>query len=207
MTEIKICGLTREQDIRYVNLLRPDMAGFVFAQGSARAVDRDRAAALRKQLAPGILAVGVFADAPADIPAQYVRLGLIDVIQLHGGEDEAYIRRLKTMTKARIIKAFCAKEPADIRRAIVSSADLILLDHGSGGTGERFDWELAKHMDRPFLLAGGLTPENVTEAIRRTGCLGVDVSSGVETDRRKDYNKMKKFVETVRKTGAKGRDF
>ena len=198
MTEIKICGLKREEDIRSVNRLRPEMAGFVFAKKSSRFLNQKQGAVLRKKLDPGILAVGVFADAPLELPAQYAAQGMIDVIQLHGSEDELYIRRLREMTKARIIKAFCAESLEDIKRAQASPADLILLDAGSGGTGETFDWALAENTGRPFLLAGGLTPENVRDAIRRTGCMGVDVSSGVETDGLKDYHKMKKFTETVR---------
>ena len=198
MTEIKICGLKREEDIRYVNRLRPEMAGFVFAKKSSRFLTQKQGAVLRKKLDPGILAVGVFADAPLELPAQYAAQGLIDVIQLHGSEDEDYITALRAAAPGKEIwKAFQVHEPADLERAIVFPADRILLDSGQG-TGRTFDWSLLRHFPRSYLLAGGLDPENLPTAIRTLHPYGVDLSSGVETDGFKNFAKIQAAVAAAR---------
>jgi len=99
-----------------------------------------------------------------------------------------------------IIKAFRINTAEDVQRAEKSAADLILLDHGAGGTGESFDWSLLGNCKRPFILAGGLSPDNVAQAIQRTHPWGVDVSSSLETDGHKDPEKVRKFVKQVRGT-------
>ena len=124
-------------------------------------------------------------------------IGTIQVAQLHGHEDETYIAALRQTTSAPIWKAFKVRTPEDVAAADASSADLILLDNGYG-TGETFDWSLVQSVHRPYLLAGGLTPENVTEAVKTLQPFGVDVSSGIETDGHKDPEKMRKFLDTVR---------
>ena len=96
-----------------------------------------------------------------------------------------------------IIQAFRIQTEADIEKAVRSSADLILLDAGTGGTGTSFDWSLIQNIERPWLLAGGLYPENVAEAIRQLKPYGVDVSSGIETDGKKDSRKMERFVKNI----------
>ena len=196
--KIKLCGLSRECDIEAANELLPEYIGFVFAKKSARYVLPERAAALRKQLAPQILAVGVFVNETPENAAELLETGVIDMAQLHGSEDEAYIERLRTLTDKPIIKAFSVKEEQDIRRAAGCSADLVLLDAGSGGTGTAFDWGLLAGMERPYFLAGGLDASTVGEAVRKWRPYAVDVSSGIETGGYKDVEKMRAFVRAVR---------
>lgn len=199
-TKIKICGLTRAQDIQTANALQLDYIGFVFAPKSKRFVAPEQAKQLRRQLAPGIRAVGVFVNAPPEQIAALLADGTIDIAQLHGQEDAAYIARLRSLTHAPIWQAFRIENTEDISRANASPADLVLLDHGAGGTGERFDWTLLHGMARPFVLAGGLTPQNAAEAIAKAHPYAVDASSGCETNGVKDPAKMLAFVNAVRNT-------
>lgn len=199
-TKIKLCGLSRPCDIEAANELLPEYIGFVFAKKSIRYVSVERAVALRKQLAAGILVVGVFVNEMPENVADLLRAGVIDIAQLHGSEDETYIERLRTLTDKPIIKAFSVKEQQDIRMAADSRADLVLLDAGSGGTGTAFDWGLLAGMERPYFLAGGLDASTVKEAIRRWSPYAVDVSSGIETNGHKDVEKMRAFVKCVRDT-------
>lgn len=199
MTRIKLCGMTRPCDIQAANALGPQYIGFVFAKKSRRYVSPKQAAALKQLLSPEIQAVGVFVNEPPEAVAELLGSGIIDVAQLHGGEDEAYIGRLRALTSKPIIKAFRIDTPADAGRAEASSADLVLLDSGAGGTGTVFDWSLIRNIRRPYILAGGLGTENVALAIRALRPYGVDVSSGIETDGVKDRDKMAAFVAAVRK--------
>ena len=195
--KIKFCGLRREQDILYANELKPDYIGFVFAGTSKRYVDPETALLLRNKLADDIIPVGVFVDKPADTVADMVRRGIIDVVQLHGKEDEAYIAALRELTDAVIIQAFRIGSEEDAERAGKSSADYILLDSGQG-TGSTFNWSLISGIRRDYFLAGGLNPGNVSEAVRRCNPFAVDVSSGIETDGFKDIEKMRAFTEAVK---------
>lgn len=198
MTKIKLCGLTREQDILSVNVLKPDYIGFVFAGKSRRQVSREKALQLKSLLDPSIQAVGVFVDEEPQLIAEYLRSGIIDVAQLHGREDEDYLLRLRRLIDRPLFKAFRVQSAGDAALAIKSSADMILLDSGAG-TGEVFDWDLLHAIERPFFLAGGLDPRNVSGAIKELQPWGVDVSSGIETDGFKDENKMAAFTAAVRK--------
>lgn len=198
MTKIKLCGLTRPEDITAANVLEPDFVGFVFAPKSRRYVTGEQAGTLRKQLSPTIQAVGVFVDEEPERVAALLEAGIIDLAQLHGREDEGYLERLRTLTGKPIIQAFQVKTPKGLERAENSSADCILLDSGAG-TGSTFDWSLLKHLRRPYLLAGGLGPDNVAQAIQVLHPWGVDVSSGIETGGVKDFHKMAAFAAAVRK--------
>lgn len=198
MTKIKICGLRREQDIRYANELMPDYIGFVFLKGKMRYVTFEEAARLRSLLDPAIPAVGVFVNEPAENVIRLLQAGTIQIAQLHGQEDEAYIEELRRAGDHCIIRAFAVRSSEDIHRAFAFPADYPLLDNGKG-TGETFDWSLFHEQEKPFFLAGGLSPENVKEAIERFHPYAVDVSSGVETDGFKDYEKMKAFMDAVRR--------
>ena len=198
MTKIKICGLYRDADVDYVNEARPDYAGFILLfPKSHRNLTPERAAELRKRLAPGIRAVGVFVDQPAEIVAAAAETVGLDVIQLHGHEDDAAIASLREKTSCAIWKAFRVRSAADLDAAGKSAADEVLLDNGYG-TGEAFDWSLAGGLDRPFLLAGGLTPENIPEAVHALRPKLVDVSSGVETEKVKDREKILAAVRAAR---------
>ena len=211
MTKIKLCGMTRTQDIEAANALRPEYIGFVFAQKSKRYVTPEKARELRALLAHGIQAVGIFVDAEPEQVAGLLNEGTIDIAQLHGAEDEAYIRRLRQITDKPVIKAFRlgtadgAAEQARkvLSEAMASTADMVLLDSGAG-TGMVLNWEFLKGFPREYFLAGGLTPENVGEAVSMLRPAAVDVSSGIETDGVKDAAKMQRFVAAVREAEAVG---
>ena len=200
MTRIKICGLSRPCDIAFVNEARPDWCGFIIDfPRSHRSVTPREALALRRQLAPGIVPGGVTVDQPVEAVAALLRSGAVDVAQLHGTEGESYLAALRTLAPGHPLwKAFTLRTPDDLSAALASGADMILLDSGKG-TGQTFDWSLLRGVARPFLLAGGLTPENIPRAVREVHPWGVDLSSGVETDRRKDRDKILAAVAAARK--------
>lgn len=197
MTKIKLCGLRRPCDIEYANELLPEYIGFVFAKSSKRYLAPEIATALRKQLKKEVIPVGVFVDEKIDVICELVQGNVIEVIQLHGKENEEYIDTLRKRTKCKIIKAFTIKTKEDIEKANQSSADYVLLDSG-GGSGETFDWSLIKKMSKPYFLAGGLTPTNIKKAISELKPFAVDASTSLETDGYKDKEKMTAFVEAVR---------
>lgn len=198
MTKVKFCGLSRPADIEAVNRLQPDYIGFVFARQSKRYVSEDRAAALKKMLNQSIKAVGVFVNEERSFIAGLVEKGIIDIIQLHGGEDEVYIHKLRELTSAPVIRAFTLRSPEDVLPVESSRADFVLLDAGAGA-GSSFDWRLAEGVKRPYFLAGGLTPENAGAAIAQLRPYALDVSSGIETEGRKDEGKMAAFMAAVGK--------
>lgn len=198
MTKIKLCGLTRPGDIAAANALQPEYIGFVFAPKSRRYVSREMAAELKAQLFPGIQAVGVFVNEAPETVADLLNAGIIDIAQLHGQEDECYISRLRELTNKPLIQAFRVTDAASLAKAQKSPADLVLLDSGAGGTGTTFDWTLLEKFDRPYLLAGGLGPDNAADAVRQLHPYAVDVSSGIETAGKKDPEKMAAFVAAVR---------
>lgn len=204
MTKIKLCGLRRLEDVAMVNRARPDYAGFVFAPGK-RQVTADEAEILRQQLDPAIAAVGVFVKAPVEEAAALANRGIIQLIQLHGDEEEAYVKELRWRTKAPIIRVLRVRGPESLRDLDRYDCDYFLLDTFSGnafgGVGRTFDHSLLRQarFPRPFFLAGGLDPENVKAAIEQVGPYGVDTSSGIETAGRKDETKIRAFVSAVRK--------
>lgn len=194
---VKLCGMFREADVAAANEVQPDMVGFVTGfPKSHRNVNPPELRCLAAQVDERIFRVGVSVNLP------FGRVGHngnhhVDIVQLHGDEDDAYLMGVRTRTNAGIIQAFRVRERADVERAKRSAADMVLLDAGQG-SGQQFDWSLIKGIDRPFILAGGLTPENVAEAVRTLRPWGVDLSSGIETDRLKDPQKMAAAVAAVR---------
>ena len=197
MTKIKMCGISRICDAETANNIMPDYVGFVFWSKSRRNIGFETARLLRQTLRPDITAVGVFVNDKADIIAKMYRDGLINMAQLHGNEDETYIKSLRRIADIPIIQAFRIMSQDDLTKAAASTADYLLLDAGMGD-GKTFDWDLLKGFNRPYILAGGLNCQNVTEAIRRLHPFGVDVSSGIETDGMKDKNKMVTFAAAVK---------
>lgn len=194
---VKLCGMSRDEDIVAVNDAGPDLCGFVINfPRSPRSVSPESLGQLVGELDETILAVGVFVDQPTVFVAQ-VAHDLVDVVQLHGSERNSYIARLRTLTDAPIIQAFRVRTNADVMRANASCADLVLLDNG-WGTGRPFDWSLIGGVRCPFMLAGGLTADNVAGAIRSLSPWGVDMSSGIETDGRKDPQKIKAATQAAR---------
>ena len=200
MTKIKMCGLSRIEDIEAANLIKPDYIGFVFAEISKRRVSAPEASKLKSKLDPDIKAVGVFLDDKLDFVASMLNLGIVDVVQLHGSENEEYIERVRQITNKPIIKAFIIRSKEDVERAERSTADYILLDGGKG-EGKAFDWSLLKDIKRPYFLAGGLKPDNASDAVKVLKPYAVDVSTGIETDGVKDREKMTAFANTVREEG------
>ena len=197
MTKIKLCGMMRPSDVITAKYLGADYVGFVLTEGFRRSVGMGTFCELKGYLTGSkVQKVGVFVDEPIeDIIKYYAEM--LDLIQLHGSEDDNYVRSLKTLIGKPIIKSFTVTSEADIEKACRSSADYILLDSGKG-TGKTFDHSLIKDIDRPYFLAGGLNSENVAEAIAELHPFAVDASSGIETEGYKDKTKMTAFVKAVR---------
>lgn len=200
MTRVKMCGLSREEDIAAANEVMPDYIGFVFWPDSRRYVTPQRALELKEGLDEDITVAGVFVDAPVPFVAALMNEGLIDIAQLHGHEGNGYIAALRDALRdpddKAIVQAFVVKDAQDVLAARASSADMVLLDAGLG-SGNTFDWSLIANFDRPYFLAGGLNPDNVAEALTRTQAAYVDTSSGIETDGKKDPAKMLAFAQAV----------
>ncbi len=205
-TKIKICGLTRQQDIEYCNEALPDLVGFVFAK-SRRQVSFETAEGLKASLDSQIKSAGVFVNADIPFIKSLCVEGIIDYIQLHGDEDNSYIQCLNDqLVKADclkpVIKALRVKDAQSLSIAGQYSTDFLLLDTFTdreyGGTGKSFDWELVGSLNRPFFLAGGLNYENVLQAINTAHPFCVDISSGVESNGFKDRTKIKNIVKLIR---------
>ena len=200
MSKIKICGLTRPCDIDFVNEAKPDFCGFILGvPKSRRNISLSTLYALRERLNASVKPVGVIVDAPMEMILPLAADGTLAAIQLHGHESEEYIRQLKEQTSVPIFRAFRVTDRESLIPALQSPADLILLDHGAGGTGETFDWSVLEGITRPYILAGGLGPDNLESAISTLHPWGVDMSSGVETDGIKDREKIFKAVQIAHK--------
>ncbi len=197
MTKIKFCGLMTLDDVYAANELLPEFVGFVFAAGSKRRVTPAQAEKFRNALSKKILAVGVFVDEKISVVAELLNAGIIDVAQLHGGEDADYISRLRTLTAKPLIKAVEIHSPENLCAIEQIDSDYVLIDSGKG-SGNVFDWRILKNFSRLYFLAGGLNPENVSAAIKILNPFAVDVSSGIESNGRKDAAKMREFVSAVR---------
>lgn len=198
MTKIKLCGLSRPCDIETANELKPEFIGFVLAP-KVVGMSRPKNGRTETAACSDIKAVGVFVKENPETIANLLNSSIIDIAQLHGGEDEDYIRQLREMTNQPIIKAFRIDTASDIADAECSNADYVLLDSGSGGTGTVFDWKLIQNIKRPYFLAGGLGLNNVEKAVKMLKPYAVDVSSGIETNGLKDKVKMAEFVAAVKK--------
>ena len=206
--KIKLCGLKRIEDIEAVNEEKPDYIGFIFAKKSRRYVSPEMAERLKQHLELNIEAVGVFVNEDIDKVIEQAKKQVIDVIQLHGEEDIAYVQGLKEAVDVPIIKAISMTKP-DAKQQIsmweMSDVDYLLLDSGNGGTGEQFNYKLLQeigNLKKPYFLAGGLQPENLKNAVRQlqnNQPYALDLSSGIETNGIKDLDKIKKAVEAARR--------
>lgn len=200
-------------DIEYANRVKPDFVGFIFAN-TRRKISAAQAKQFRKALDAEIPAVGVFVNEDISVIASLVQDGCIDMIQLHGEEDADYIRRLREICDVPVIKAVKVQTVEQIRQAAALPVDYLLLDTYRkgvlGGTGEAFDWELLREakaaagdtaegelFGKSYFLAGGLHAGNLREAAA-LGSYGLDVSSGIETEGSKDFDKMVEVVNIVR---------
>lgn len=210
--KIKICGLSRFCDILAVNMVMPDYIGFVFAESSRR-ITADKAKQLKGELSPRIRSVGVFVNAPIEEILKLAengagRGGIIDMIQLHGDEGEEYIRNLKSVTHAPVIKAVRVRNVLQIQKAQELPCDYLLLDtftrNAYGGAGITFDWSMIPPLSKPYFLAGGIRRENLKLAAALCPyCL--DVSSGAETEGRKDPVKIRELVHSLRNMRGQSR--
>lgn len=219
-TRVKLCGIFRDEDIEAVFEVHPDLCGFIVDfPRSHRSVTPERLIELCQMLdsmesqtgegsTERIQRVGVFVDEPPEKVAYLAKAAALDAIQLHGSEDDSYIAELRNLIAEEdlapigkktpiIIQAFRIRQESDVQQAVLSAADLILLDNGQG-SGNTFDWTLVKNVNRPFILAGGLNPNNVAAAVREVRPWGVDMSSGIETDHVKDRDKMHAAVAAVK---------
>ena len=205
MTRIKICGLTRAQDVDAAVEAGADAVGLVFYPESARFVSLAQATELACRVPPFVTIVGLFVNAsPETVRATLAALP-IHLLQFHGDEDDAFCRQFGRP----FLKAVRVRPEIDMPRQLAAfpSAQAILLDafvEGYGGGGKTFDWTLVPDvLPKPIVLSGGLDAENVGDAIRRVRPLAVDVSSGVESGKGiKDVAKIRAFVKAVRHADA-----
>ena len=214
MTKVKICGLTRSEDIECANRVKPDFIGMVFYAKSKRAVTAQQAAQLKAQLAPSIKAVGVFVNAEISFIAKLAQASIIDIIQLHGDEDADYITSLRQELANKnvsvpIIKAIRVRSEESLLNLEQYQVDFFLFDTYKpghyGGTGERFNLELeGVTIPKPYFIAGGLDASNIAEVIAANPkAFAVDVSGGVEDAATglKSPQKIEDFVSQVRQAG------
>lgn len=206
---LKICGNRRPEDVQYLNAHQPDFAGFICSKPFWRYVEPDSFKALARELRGGIGRVGVFVNPTLSEIAQYA--AYLDVIQLHGEEDADFIADLRGyFPEIQIWKAARVQTAKDIARADALPVDKLVLDSFSavshGGTGEVAPWDIIvkNRPEKPFLLAGGITPENVRQALEDVHPWGVDCSSGVETDKVKDESKIRALVRAVKEGASDG---
>jgi phosphoribosylanthranilate isomerase len=199
---VKICGITNVADAEAAVRAGADALGFVFYGPSPRAVTVEAAAGIIRQLPPYVVKVGVFVDAPDDLVIGAIRSCGLNLLQFHGNEAPDDCLKFGVMT----MKAFRVRDESSLAKLGDYATDAWLLDAFTpgklGGSGEKFNWDLAvaaRKAGRPIFLAGGLTPENVAEAVRRVQPYGVDVSSGVEAaPGRKDPAKVEAFLRAAK---------
>ena len=209
MVKLKICGMRRSEDIEMANRYKPDYIGFVFAD-SPRKISYGQAKELSSLLSDDIVPVGVFVNEHMKLIVDLFKDGIIEMAQLHGDEDEKYIRNLKdksieeTGKQIPVINAIEIKEGADYNDELLkwrdSASDYFILDSGKG-SGKTFDWSLidkeSEFFKNSIFLAGGLNSENLALAIEEFNPFAVDLSSSVETDGFKDEKKIKKIIEIM----------
>ena len=208
--KVKMCGISKVETIPAIIDAKPDYMGLVFAP-SKRQVTVEQAKTLVEELhkqyavrynSETIKTVGVFVNETVENLLKIAEEVKLDVIQLHGDEDESFIQILKEQSNVEVWKAVQVRSAADAEKWIDSSADMLLFDayhkDERGGTGEVFDWSSLDEFERPFMLAGGIDSTNVARAIRTVRPYGLDISSGIETEGVKDNEKMKAFTNIVR---------
>jgi len=196
---VKICGIRDEKTALAAVAAGADALGFVFAPG-LRQVDRELVRVICSKLPPFVSRVGVFVNAPAGLVQKTAVYCGLDVLQLHGSETPEYCKQLKY----KVVKAFRVRDAGFMEKINYYRCSAILLDTYvpglAGGTGRSFDWRLARlpALTRPVILAGGLTPDNVKQALAVAGPYAVDVSSGVESHGKKDFEKIRLFIQRAK---------
>jgi phosphoribosylanthranilate isomerase len=203
MVKVKVCGLSRIEDIDYCNELKPDYIGFILDfPKSKRNISFEQASLLKSHLDGNIKAVGVFVNSPVDTIVNLCRSNTIDIVQLHGNEDANYILELKSKVSNPIVKAVRVQSAEEILQADTLPCDYLLLDtyvsNMVGGSGLTFDWSIIPQTTKPYFLAGGLNAQNVCEAINTCNPYAVDVSSSMEVNGYKSYDKIREYISKVR---------
>jgi phosphoribosylanthranilate isomerase len=201
-TRVKICGVTNLADAQAAVEAGADALGLNFYEKSPRHISLEAAAEISRQLPPFVLRVGVFVDAPEEFVLRAIAECGLTMLQFHGDEPPEFCARFGLMS----MKAFRIRDEKSLAELPRFQTDAYLLDAYSpearGGTGEKFNWDLAveaQKFGRPIFLAGGLTPENVADAVRKVRPFGVDVSSGVESSPgKKNHAKIRAFIAAVR---------
>jgi len=190
-TKLKICGIKRLEDVLMVNEIKPQFIGFVFAN-SKRQITLNKAIELKAKLYPNIKSVGVFVDEPITNVVRAVESKAIDMVQLHGNESNIYISKLKSLVSVEVIKAIKIND--SFKNDIdYPSADYYLIDSG-GGSGKVFDWNISLNLNKPYFIAGGINIDNIEEAYKRFHPYSFDLSSSVEVEGIKDFNKMMDII-------------
>lgn len=210
-TRAKICGITRIEDVRAAVDAGADAIGFVFYEPSPRHVTVQQAKQLAKHIPAYVSIVGLFVNATSDEIAQVLAEVPLDILQFHGDETAAQCQYIAKKHQRRWYKAIQVKPDldviAEIKQYHQAGASAMLLDAWhpelKGGTGHCFDWEKFPKLDIPLILAGGLTPENIEDAIKTTGAYAVDVSGGVEFAKGiKDQQLIQQFMQGVQRGSA-----
>jgi phosphoribosylanthranilate isomerase len=204
-TQVKICGVTNVADALAATEAGADMVGLMFYEGSPRHVTLAQAAEISRALPPFVLKVGVFVNPTEAQVLEAIAACGLSLLQFHGDEDSAFCTQFGVMS----LKAIRVQSVESLKTLENFHTDAFLLDAyskgGLGGTGEKFNWELAvaaQKFGKPIFLAGGLTPENVADAVRQVRPFAVDVSSGVESaPGKKDAAKVRAFIQAVRSVG------
>jgi phosphoribosylanthranilate isomerase len=209
MVKVKICGLTNLEDAEWAAKCGADALGFILSDKGPRYLQEDIASSIIPQLPPFVSRVGVFVNEEAETIKRIADSCKLDYVQLHGDETPDYCDKLRDRVNCKIIKAFRVKGPESLEVMGNYSVDSIILDAWSldahGGCGVTFDWNLALDVGCSIILAGGLNPENVDEAVKQVNPFAVDVSSGVQfSARTKDPKKVLKFIRAAK--GISGKD-
>lgn len=189
-TRLKICGIKRVEDVDIINQIKPDFIGFVFAQ-SKRRIDLKTAINLRKLIDSKIISVGVFVDEDIDNIVSAVNTKAIDIVQLHGNEDKEYIKKLKQKVDVKIIKAIIVDNIKNIEiNKDYPNADFLLIDSGYG-SGKTFNWDVSIKTNKSLFVAGGINIDNIEKAYKRFNPYAFDLSTSVEVNGFKDFNKIR----------------
>lgn len=190
ISKLKICGIRRIEDVIMVNEIKPEFIGFVFAK-SKRQINLNTALILRNKLNSDIKCVGVFVNEDIDQIVKIVNSKAIDIIQLHGDENNKYIKELKDKVSSKIIKVI--KINSELNQTLdFPEVDYLLYDSGNG-SGKPFDWNININKEKPIFIAGGININNIETAYKTFNPFSFDVSSGVEVDGYKNLDKMREI--------------
>lgn len=192
MAKIKICGIRRAEDVEYVNATKPDFIGFILSSGFRRSVDIDFASTLAKNLDTDIRKIGVFVNEDKEYIQNAIATVGLDIVQLHGDETPSLCKEF-SVPVIKVLKPNAFDRVTDYEPCV----DYLLFDSGTG-TGQAFDWDIIPSTTKDFFLAGGIDSENIAFAIEKIKPFAIDLSSAVEIDGVKDYDKIKEIIDIVR---------